>query len=73
MEVSGHILTALFPGREAPVNHWIGGSMGHKSGLNNVEKRKISAPALYWATSPLFLTCSVVAVLNVLSQLQQEI
>jgi len=47
MEVSGHILTALFPGREAPVNHWIGGSMGHKSGLNNVEKRKISAPALY--------------------------
>lgn len=60
MEVSGCILTALSPGRDAPVNHWIGGCMGHRYGLNNVKKRKISAPALYWATSPLYATCSVV-------------
>jgi hypothetical protein len=73
MEVSGHILTALSPGRDTPVYHWIGGCVGHRSGLNNVEKRKISAPTLYWATSPLYATSCIVTVLNVLSQLQQEI
>jgi hypothetical protein len=73
MEVSGHILAALSPGKELVVNHWIGGCVGPRSGLKNVEKRKISAPALYWAPSPLFPTCSVVTVMNVLSQLQQGI
>jgi hypothetical protein len=28
------------PGERAPGTHWIGGWVGHRAGLNNVEKRK---------------------------------
>jgi len=37
-----HALAALSPGKESVGTHWIGGWMGHRAGLDTVEKRKIS-------------------------------
>jgi hypothetical protein len=43
MEVSGqlHAATALPPGKYPPGTQWIGGWLGHRVGLNAMEKRKI--------------------------------
>jgi hypothetical protein len=40
--VSGqhHAPAALPPGERSPGNHWIGGSVDHRVGLDYVEKRK---------------------------------
>jgi hypothetical protein len=38
------------PGERAPGTHWIGGWIGLRTGLDAVEKRKISCP--YWESNP---------------------
>jgi hypothetical protein len=47
MEVSGqlHAMVTLLPGEEPlPSTYWIGGWVGLRSDLDNMEKRKISCP-----------------------------
>jgi hypothetical protein len=44
MEMSGqhHAPAALLPGKQPPYTHCIGGSVGSRAGLGDVDKRKIS-------------------------------
>jgi hypothetical protein len=43
LEVSGqlHILAGFTPGERAPGTHWIGGWVGPRASLDDVERRKI--------------------------------
>jgi hypothetical protein len=42
-----HTLAALPPGERAPGTHWIGGSVGPRAGLDDMEKRKfLTLPGL---------------------------
>jgi hypothetical protein len=45
MEVRGqlHGMAALFPGKEAPGTHWIGGWMDPSASVDAMVKKKISA------------------------------
>jgi hypothetical protein len=36
-----HEMAALHPGKEHPHTHWIGGWVGPRGGLDDVEKRKL--------------------------------
>jgi hypothetical protein len=40
VNVQLHAPVALLPGKEPPVSHWIGGWVGSKAGLDDVERRK---------------------------------
>jgi hypothetical protein len=52
MEVSGqlHAITALPQGKQTLDTHWIGGWVGHRGGLNVMEKKQISCP--FWEWNP---------------------
>jgi hypothetical protein len=43
-EWSASRIGRFIPGEKAPGTHWIGGSVGPRTGLNNVEKRKFLTP-----------------------------
>jgi hypothetical protein len=54
MEVSGHLHppAALLQRKEAPGTHWIGGWVGPRAGLDDVEKGKFIFPVLDSKANP---------------------